>query len=117
MTPEQGRHPHGTFAPKGDTIRAVRSIRLTDATWHSLGDRADELDITKADYLEGLVSGSIDWESDDSESDKPDLDFDIEELFEILQNVYVSKQRGNRHFKEAIEKVFELANRDLEKEE
>ncbi len=112
--PEQGRDHEGMFAPKGDAIRAVRSIRLTDATWHSLGDRADELDITKADYLEGLFSGSIDWESGDSESDKPNLDFDPEEVAEILKNVLTSKERGNKHFKAAIAEVLELMGYDSE---
>lgn len=114
---EQERNKDGMFAPKGDSIRAVRSIRLTDATWHSLGDRADELDITKADYLEGLFCGSIDWESDDSESDKLDLDFDLEEVAEILKNVLTSKERGNKHFKAAIAEVLELMGHDSEEEE
>lgn len=113
---EQDRSDGGKFAAKGDSIRAVRSIRLTDSTWHLLGDKADELDITKADYLEGLFSGQIQWENDDVESDKTDLDFDPEEVAEILKNVLTSKERGNKHFKAAIAEVLELLGHDSEEE-
>ncbi len=109
---DQERNDGGKFAPKGDTIRAVRSIRLTDTTWHSLGDKANERDITKADYLEGLFSGSIGWENDDVESDKVDLDFDPEQVAEILKNVLTFKERGNKHLKAAIAEVLELMGHD-----
>ena len=115
--PDQERNDGGKFAAKGDAVREVRSIRLTDNTWHLLGDKADELDITKADYLEGLFSGQIEWESDSVESDKTDLDFDPEEVAEILKNVLVSKERGNKHLKAAIMEVLELMGQDLEEEE
>lgn len=114
---DQERHFDGTFAAKSDAVRAVRSIRLTDNTWHLLGDRADENDMSKADYLEGLFSGEIDWESEDTEMDKSDLDFDPEEVVEILKDVLISKERGNKHFKAAITKVLELMGQELDEDE
>jgi len=114
---DQERSDDGKFAAKGEAIRAVRSIRLTDNTWHLLGDRADENDMSKADYLEGLFSGEIDWQSEDTETEKDDLDFDPEEIAEILKDVLISKERGNKHFKAAITKVLELMNQELDEEE
>jgi hypothetical protein len=113
---DQERQEGGKFAAKGDAIRAVRSIRLTDNTWHLLGDRADENDMSKADYLEGLFSGEIDWQSENLESDKDDLDFDPEEVGEILKDVLSSKERGNKHLKAAIRNVLELMSIDIEDE-
>jgi hypothetical protein len=113
---DQERQEGGKFAAKGDAIRAVRSIRLTDTTWHLLGDRADEHDVSKADYLEGLFSGQIDWESENLESDKNELDFDPEEVGEILKDVLNSKERGNKHFKAAIRNVLEIMDIEIENE-
>lgn len=114
---EQDRSDGGKFAAKGDSIRAVRSIRLTDSTWHSLGDKADELDITKADYLEGLFSGQIEWEKSELESDENELDFDLEEEAEKLKNARDSKERGNKHLKVAITEFLEVIGYDSEEEE
>lgn len=110
----QDRNDSGKFTAKGESIRAVRTMRLTDSTWKLLGDKADEHDISKADYLEGLFSGEIEWESDDLESDKNDFDFDVDEVVEILSNVLTSKERGNKHFKTAIAEVLELMGHGLE---
>lgn len=112
----QDRNDRGKFTAKGDAMRAVRTIRLTDSTWASLADKADSLDMSKADYLEGLFSGEIDWESDDIESDKNDLDFDLDEVAEILSNALTSKERGNKHLKAAIVEVLEIMGQDLEVE-
>lgn len=65
MAINQGHNENGNFTVKNDAIREIRSIRLTDATWHLMGDRADEGDMTKADYLERLFSGKIKWQSND----------------------------------------------------
>lgn len=112
----QDRNNSGKFAAKGESIRAVRTMRLTDSTWASLGDKADEHDISKADYLEGLLSGQIEWKNDDLESDKNDLDFDPNQVAEILKKVLTSKERGNKHFKAAIAEVLELMGHELEEE-
>jgi hypothetical protein len=113
---EQERQEGGKFAAKGFAPREVRSIRLTDKTWHLLGDRADENDMSKADFLEGLFSGEIDWQSEDLESDKNDLDFDPQEVAEILKDVVNSKERGNKHLKAAIREVLGIMNEEIEDE-
>lgn len=112
----QDRNDSGKFEAKGDAIRAVRTIRLTDSTWASLADKADGLDVSKADYLEGLFSGEIEWENDDSELDKNDVDFDVDEVAEILSNALTSKERGNKHLKAAIVEVLEIMGQGLEVE-
>ena len=114
---EQERNDDGRFAAKSDAVREVRSVRMTDGAWELLGDRADENDMSKADYLEGLLSGQIDWESEDTETGKNDFDFDPDEVAEILKNVFVSKERGNKHFKVAIMKVLELMGQELDEDE
>jgi hypothetical protein len=45
----------GKFALKNEEHRLVRSLRLTDSTWESLGVAAQSLEITRADLLEQLV--------------------------------------------------------------
>lgn len=112
---DQERQEGGRFAAKGSDIRAVRSIRLTNYTWHLLGDRADENDMSKADYLEGLFAGEINWQSEDLEPEN-NLDFDPEEIAEILRNVLKFKERGNKHFKEAIREVLELMGQEIDED-
>ena len=51
----QGRTEGGKFAPKSDTPRHVRTIRLTDSTWEKVGYEADKLRITRADLVEQLA--------------------------------------------------------------
>lgn len=114
---EQERQGTGKFAPKGSANREVRSIRLTNDTWDALGDKADEHDMSKADYLEGLFSGGIEWDSDSIEPDKNDLDFDPDEVAEILKSVLASKERGNKHLKVAIKEVLELLGQGLDEDE
>jgi hypothetical protein len=51
----------GKFAIKSEAARAIRSIRLTDATWSKLGEVADLRCITRADLIEQLVAeGALD---------------------------------------------------------
>lgn len=45
----------GKFALKNEEHRLVRSLRLTDSTWESLGVTAQSLEMTRADLLEQLV--------------------------------------------------------------
>ena len=47
---KQGRNESGKFAAKSNENRQVRSIRLTDSVWDTLGKIADERSITRA-YL------------------------------------------------------------------
>lgn len=82
---EQDRNEHGKFLAKGEVTRAVRSIRLTDSAWETLGDRADEQDMSRADYLEALTAGEVQWESNSDHSNQADLDFDLDEVAEVLK--------------------------------
>nr|MDZ8003097.1 hypothetical protein [Nostoc sp. DedSLP05]MDZ8098111.1 hypothetical protein [Nostoc sp. DedSLP01] len=49
------RDIQGKFALKNDDYREVRSLRLTDGTWKSLGIASECLGLTRADYLEHIV--------------------------------------------------------------
>ncbi len=49
------RDGQGKFSLKNKDYRLVRSLRLTDETWKALGNAADSLGLTKADYLEQIV--------------------------------------------------------------
>jgi hypothetical protein len=49
------RDIQGKFALKSDDYREVRSLRLTDDTWKSLGIASECLGLTRADYLEHIV--------------------------------------------------------------
>jgi hypothetical protein len=56
---EQGRTKGGKFAQKSEELRYVRSLRLTDSTWKTLGMVAIQRGITRADLLEELVEQGI----------------------------------------------------------
>ncbi len=53
------RDIQGKFALKNDDYRSVRSLRLTDDTWRALGVIAECLGLTRADYLEEIVSRNL----------------------------------------------------------
>lgn len=53
------RDPQGKFALKNDKHRCVRSLRLTDATWMALGEEAESLSLTRADYLEQIFRNKV----------------------------------------------------------
>ncbi len=46
----------GKFALKNEEHRRVRSLRLTDSTWKKLGLAAQSSEMTRADWLEELVT-------------------------------------------------------------
>lgn len=62
------RDIQGKFALKNDDYRLVRSLRLTDETWKTLGIAAECNGLTRADYLEQIVRDntlpSITWRDD-----------------------------------------------------
>jgi len=109
---EQERNEDGKFAAKGSAIREVRSIRLTTATWESLGEKADEHDLTKADYLEALFSGEIEWESDNDRPEETDLDFDPDEVAEILKEALTLKANAGGKIKTKIKEALQLMSFD-----
>lgn len=55
---EYKRGQKGRFTQKGEEERKVRSLRLTDSTWNTLGKWADEHNVTRADLIEKWVSNS-----------------------------------------------------------
>lgn len=56
---EQKRTESGKFSAKSNENRAVRSVRLTDAVWKTLGAIADSRCITRADLIEQIVEKGI----------------------------------------------------------
>jgi hypothetical protein len=106
---EQDKDSMGRFAAKGDSVRSVRTIRLTDETWAALGEKADNEDMSKADYLEALLAGSIDWDSDDSEPDQQrELDFEPEEVAELLKEALTFKANAGGRIKTKIKEALEM---------
>lgn len=106
---------NGKFAPKGNENRTVRSIRATDSTWNALEDKASEQDMSKADYLEALVSGEIDWESEDSEKDElAEFDFDVEEVAEVLREALTLKANAGGKIKTEIKRALEMMGFEVE---
>lgn len=83
----QDRTEAGQFAPKSETPRHVRSIRLTDATWEKLGFAADKRCITRADLIEQMAEdGLFDVESDDTLASPGVSTSRIEELIEQISS-------------------------------
>lgn len=105
---------NGKFAAKGNENRTVRSIRLTDSTWNALEDKASEQDMSKADYIEALVNGEVEWESEEADEDKTEFDFDIEEVVEILTEALTLKPQAGGAIKKEIKKALELMGFEVE---
>lgn len=114
---EQDRGDRGRFAAKGDAYRLVRSIRLTDDTWKALGEKADDQDMTRADYLEALASGEIEWESDRDQKDQDsELDFDPEDVAELLREALTLKANAGGKIKIRIKEALQLMGYDPDEE-
>lgn len=111
---EQDRSEGGKFAAKGDAIRAVRSIRLTDTVWQALGDRADDQDMTRADYLEALAAGEVEWESE--QAGQQELDFDPDEIAEILREALTLKANAGGKIKIRIREALQLMGYEPDEE-
>lgn len=105
---------NGKFAPKGDENRTVRSIRATNFTWNTLEEKASEQDMSKADYLEALVSEEITWESEDSDKEAAELDFDLEEVVEILREALLLKANAGGKIKTEIKRALEVMGFEVE---
>ncbi len=110
---EFNRDEHGLFKYKGNSERKVRSIRLTDETWETLGEKAEDNDMTRADFLEALATGQIEWEESEKEVES-DLDFDIDEVAGILKDALNFKGNATKKIKAEIEKVLELMGVELD---
>ena len=111
---DQDRAEHGLFAKKGNSVRVVRTIRLTDETWNLLGEKADENDMSKADFLESLASGEIDW--NEEKEVESELDFDVNEVTEILQECLELKGNVSKILKAKITEVLGIMGVEVEDE-
>ena len=85
------RDDGGKFTPKGDELRKVRSFRLTDTTYDAIGEAAENLDLSKGDYLEKLNDDGV---FGDNEEDK---DVDVSEILDrvihgLLEDLYDQNQ-------------------------
>jgi len=52
------RNTSGKFAPKSETPRFIRSVNLTDQAWQWLATVAEQVGISRNDYLETLAEGN-----------------------------------------------------------
>lgn len=105
---------NGKFAAKGIENRTVRSIRATNSTWNILEEKASEQDMTKADYLEALVAGEIDWELENSDKEATEFDFDVEEVAEILKEALTLKANAGGKIKTEIKRALEMMGIEVE---
>ena len=96
---EQGRNEVGQFSAKGEERREVRSIRLTDSAWEKLGNIADKRGITRADLIEGMMSGG-----DFGDQRK----IDRSEIINILESALKLKANAGGAIKEKIKEVLKL---------
>lgn len=112
---EQQKDDKGRFTNKSTCERKIRSIRATDETWNLLGDRAEENDMTRADFLESLVTGQVEWEESKKEKESTlGLDFDVDEVSEILKEALTLKSNAGGKIKTKIRQVLELMNIELD---
>lgn len=112
---QQDKDDRGRFASKGDSIRQVRTVRLTDATWKALGQKADDQDMNRADYLEALLAGEVDWDSD-ADSDRQEFDFDPDEVAELLREALTLKANAGGKIKVKIREALEMMGIDSDGE-
>lgn len=112
---EQDRNEHGKFLTKGAAVRAVRSIRLTDATWETLGDKADEQDMSRADYLEALAAGDVEWGAGEGDRTS-EMEFEPEEVAEVLREALTLKANAGGKIKAKIREALEMMGFDPEED-
>ena len=53
------RDEYGQFSQKSNEPREVRSLRLTNSTWETLGEIAEETDVSRADVIEEFFKAEI----------------------------------------------------------
>jgi len=111
---DQDRNDQGKFTYKGNSERKVRTIRLTDETWNLLGEKSDENDMSKADYLEALATNQISWDTENNT--ESNLDFDVDEVAEILKEALTLKSNAGGKIKAKIKEDLEIMGIDLNDE-
>jgi hypothetical protein len=110
---EYERDDSGKFSKKGKEERILRAIRLTQNTWDTFQERAENEDMTRPDYLEALVNGDVEWESEEKESET-ELDFDIDEVVEILTEALDLKANAGGKIKTEIRKALKIMGYEVE---
>jgi hypothetical protein len=71
--------------------------------------------MSKADYIEALVSGEIEWELDNSNKEQAtEFDFDVDEVVEILTEALTLKPQAGGAIKKEIKKALELMGFEVE---
>lgn len=109
---EQDKDAKGRFAAKGEAVRSVRSIRLTDQCWEVLGEKAEDNNMSKADYLEALTRGEVSWDDEGNQDPEPELDFDSEEVAELLREALTLKANAGGKIKVKVREVLQLMGFD-----
>ncbi len=110
---EQGRSESGKFTQKSDEPRYIRSIRLTNSTWETLGAIATVRGITRADLLEQLVKEGVISQSQSQEfNDVEKTAAEIEKLIEqVLADPVVTRNGKDKGAaKRALEALLKLLN-------
>ena len=115
MMIDQDRNKLGWYTRKGETERKVRSIRLTDKTWDTLEEKAADHEMSKADFLEALVAGEIKWNED--EETESNVDFDVDEVGEILKEALTLKANKGGQIKIKIKEALEIMGIDLDEKD
>lgn len=90
----QGRTKKGTFTNKSSSDRQVKSIRATEEVWDKFGEQANELGITRADYLEQIALNKGVIRGEDTNRV---LLRKIAEIIGILKHGVTSKKQGGTY--------------------
>lgn len=109
---DQDKDNRGRFTNKSNSERQVRSIRATDEVWNLLGEKAEDNDMTRADFLEALVNEDVVWNEENNV--ESEVNFDVDEVAEILKEALTFKSNAGGKIKAKIKEVLELMNIDLE---
>lgn len=86
---DRERDSEGRFELKGEEPRILRSMRLTDTCWETLGTIASERKCSRTDLIEALVEDGK--YSDDSQADFEDAK---QQIIESIQEVIESLNRN-----------------------
>lgn len=112
---ESFRDEQGKFSKKGDEIRNVYSVRMTDKAWLELGYKAQRLGITRHDLLEQFALLAIMEPEVELEHDDP-LFISLMQIIDVLQDAL--KLPGNQGNKiktkiQEAERLLLIATHDM----
>jgi hypothetical protein len=95
----QSRDTKGLWQTKGDGVRRVRSLRLTDAAWEALNKKAAEQSLSTADLIEQVAIQTL---------QSPDHDKALKEAIALLQECFTIPSNKAGGIKRRIEQVLKL---------